>query len=77
MREGQPVRLTSKEWGVFETLLRRKAQIVPKESLEAAIYAYGEEVESNALEAHISRLRSKLGKALIVTHRGMGYALTS
>jgi two-component system, OmpR family, response regulator len=76
-RAAEPVRLTAKEWGVFETLLRRKSQIVPKESLEAAIYAYGEEVESNALEAHISRLRTKLGKDLIVTHRGMGYALTS
>lgn len=77
MRAADPVRLTAKEWGVFETLLRRKSQIVPKESLEAAIYAYGEEVESNALEAHISRLRTKLGKDLIVTHRGMGYALAS
>jgi|TARA_R110000751_G_scaffold54091_1_gene116574 two-component system OmpR family response regulator len=76
IRAGQPVRLTAKEWGVFETLLRRKSQIVPKESLEASIYAYGEEIESNALEAHISRLRTKLGKDLIVTHRGMGYALT-
>jgi two-component system OmpR family response regulator len=77
MRAEQPVRLTAKEWGVFETLLRRKPQIVPKESLEAAIYDYGEEVESNAIEAHISRLRTKLGKDLIATHRGLGYALTS
>lgn len=75
-RNGQPVRLTAKEWGVLEVLLRRKSQIVAKDSLEAAIYAYGEEVESNALEAHISRLRTKLGKDLIVTHRGMGYALS-
>lgn len=74
-RAGQAIRLTAKEWGVLEVLLRRKSKIVPKESLEAAIYAYGEEVESNALEAHISRLRSKLGKDLIVTHRGMGYTL--
>lgn len=77
LRNGQPVKLTSKEWGVFEVLVRRKSKIVPKESLEAAIYAYGEEVESNALEAHISRLRSKLGKDLIVTHRGLGYTLNA
>lgn len=75
MRGGKPIRLTAKEWGVLEVLLRRKSKIVPKESLELAIYAYGEEVESNALEAHISRLRAKLGKDLIVTHRGMGYTL--
>ncbi len=75
LRDGQSVRLTAKEWGVLEVLLRRKSKIVPKESLEAAIYAFGSEVESNALEAHISRLRSKLGKDLIVTHRGIGYML--
>jgi two-component system OmpR family response regulator len=74
-RAGVPIRLTAKEWGLLEILVRRNAKIVPKASLEAAIYAFGEEVESNALEAHISRLRSKLGKDLIVTHRGMGYTL--
>ena len=74
-RAGVPVRLTAKEWGLLEALLRRKSRIVPKESLEAAIYPYGAEVESNALEAHISRLRMKLGRDLIVTHRGMGYKL--
>lgn len=74
-REGKNIRLTAKEWGIFETLLRRKSKIVPKDILETAVYAYGEEVESNALEAHISRLRAKLGKDVIVTHRGMGYML--
>jgi two-component system OmpR family response regulator len=74
-RAGQAVRLTAREWGVLEVLLRRKPQIVAKENLEAAIYAYGEEIESNAIEAHISRLRTKLGKDLIVTHRGLGYTL--
>lgn len=75
LREGKAIRLTAKEWNILEVLLRRKSKIVPKESIETAIYAYGEEVESNALEAHISRLRAKLGKDLIVTHRGMGYTL--
>lgn len=74
-RGDQEIHLTAKEWGILETLLRRKSRIVPKESLEAAIYSFGEEVESNALEAHISRLRAKLGKDLIVTHRGMGYLI--
>ncbi len=74
-RAGEPIRLTAKEWQVFETLMRRKSKIVPKDSLEAALYAYDEDVESNALEAHISRLRAKLGKDLIKTHRGLGYRL--
>lgn len=74
-RNGETIRLTAKEWGVLDALLRRKSKIVTRESLESAIYAYGSEVESNALEAHISRLRMKLGKDLIITHRGIGYML--
>ncbi len=76
-RNGRAIRLTAKEWGVLEVLIRRRAKIVPKAALELAIYAHGEEVESNALEAHMSRLRTKLGKDLIVTHRGMGYELVA
>lgn len=75
-RAGAPVRLTAKEWSVFEVLFRRTSKIVPKASLEAAVYAFGEELESNAIEAHISRLRAKLGKDLIITHRGLGYMLS-
>lgn len=74
-RAGAPVKLTAKEWGVFECLLLRRTKIVPKDTLEQALYAFGDEVESNAIEAHISRLRGKLGKELIVTHRGLGYRL--
>jgi len=74
-RAGAPVKLTAKEWGVFACLLLRRTKIVPKDTLEQALYAFGDEVESNAIEAHISRLRGKLGKELIVTHRGLGYRL--
>lgn len=74
-RDGTTIRLTAKEWGLLETLVRRRTKIVPKDGLEAAIYSFGDEVESNALEAHISRLRSKLAKDVIVTHRGLGYGI--
>ncbi len=76
-RGEHPISLTAKEWGVLEALLTRKSRIVSKQQLEAAIYGFGEEVESNALEAHISRLRAKLGRDLIVTHRGIGYMLAA
>ena len=52
-RAGAPVKLTAKEWGVFECLLLRRTKIVPKDTLEQALYAFGDEVESNAIEAHI------------------------
>lgn len=76
LRNGEPVLLTATEWALVECLLRRKGNVVSKTALEEAIYCFGKEVESNSIEAHISRLRSKLGKDSIVTHRGLGYSLT-
>jgi two-component system OmpR family response regulator len=32
-------------------------------------------VESNTIEVHVSRLRKKLGAAIIETERGLGYRL--
>ena len=43
--------------------------------LENAVYGFGEEVESNAIEAHVSRLRAKLGRAAVETVRGFGYRM--
>ena len=49
--------------------------IVTKLDLEDAPYGFGDEVESNAIEAHVSRLRAKLGRACIETVRGFGYRM--
>lgn len=76
-RAGVDIALTAKEWSLMECLLRRKYGIVSKAVLEEALYAFGKEIESNSIEAHVSRLRAKLGKDVIVTHRGLGYGLAS
>lgn len=70
---GQAVDLTAREWGVLSTLVQRRGQVVSKRVLEDALYAFGEEVESNAVEVYVSRLRKKLGHTLIRTQRGLGY----
>jgi two-component system OmpR family response regulator len=74
-RDGAPVALTAREWALFETLLRRPGRLVSKASLEETLYAFDDEVESNAIEVHVSRLRKKLGRAAIKTERGLGYRL--
>lgn len=57
--------------------MRRPGAIVSKTSLEGSIYAWGEEVESNTIEVHISNLRKKLGADRIITVRGVGYRVDS
>jgi len=73
--EGRRVDLTAREWAIFEALLRRPGAIVSKEQLEDALYSFDQEVESNTIEVHVSRLRKKLGKDAITTIRGVGYRL--
>ncbi|MEZ5590235.1 MAG: winged helix-turn-helix domain-containing protein [Gammaproteobacteria bacterium] len=45
--------------------------------LEQSLYAWGDEIESNAIEVHIHHLRRKLSPALIRTIRGVGYMLAA
>lgn len=74
-RQGQPVRLTAREWALFEALLLRPDQLLSKSQLEEKLYAFESEIESNSIEVHVSRLRKKLGAHVIKTERGMGYRL--
>lgn len=69
------VPLTAREWALLECLARRPGAIVSKSQVEDALYAMGSEVESNAVEVYVSRLRKKLGSAVIETVRGLGYRL--
>lgn len=74
-RDGRPVQLTAREWALFEAFLARPGQLLSKTQLEEKLYAFDAEVESNTIEVHVSRLRKKLGSAVIETERGMGYRL--
>jgi two-component system OmpR family response regulator len=73
MRKGSAADLTGREWAVLERLLRRPGAIVSKSELEDTLYAFGSEIESNAVEVYVSRLRRKLGAETITTVRGLGY----
>jgi DNA-binding response OmpR family regulator len=39
------------------------------------LYAWGEEVSSNAIEVHVHHLRKKFGSDFIKTVRGVGYTV--
>ncbi|MDB5397077.1 MAG: response regulator with CheY-like receiver domain and winged-helix DNA-binding domain [Rhodospirillales bacterium] len=73
---GTSVEVTAREWAVLDVLLRRPNSTVSKEAIEDALYAFGSEIESNAIEVYISRIRRKFGRDFIRTVRGLGYSLT-
>ena len=70
---GQPVELTAREWAIWEALVLRAGRIVSKSDLEALVCGFDSDLASNALEVHVFKLRSKLGKHAIETIRGLGY----
>lgn len=72
---GRAVTLTAREWVLFEAFLQRPGQVLSKGQLEERLYAFGDGVESNAIEVHVSRLRKKLGAWAIKTEWGLGYRL--
>ena len=74
-REGRAIQLTAREWALFEAFITRPGRLLSKAQLEEKLYAFDAEVESNTIEVHVSRLRKKLGPAIIETERGLGYRL--
>ncbi|WP_029043439.1 MULTISPECIES: response regulator transcription factor [Cupriavidus] len=73
MVNGKDAGLTAREWAVLERLVRHRGAIVTKGEIEDSLYEFGAEIESNAVEVYVSRLRRKLGKDFVNTVRGLGY----
>lgn len=70
---GEAVSLTSREFDLLNVLLGAAGRVLTRRVLEEHLYAWGDAVESNALEVHVHHLRRKLGNELIRTVRGVGY----
>jgi two-component system OmpR family response regulator len=74
---GKPVDLTAREWAVLERLVRHPHAMVTKSEIEGSLYEFGAEIDSNAVEVYVSRLRKKLGRDTIKTMRGAGYKVSA
>lgn len=70
-----PVDLSAKEIAILELLLTHPKKVHSRASLEDKIYGWNQDIESNAIEVHIHRLRKKFGNQFILTKRGIGYFL--
>ncbi len=71
--QGQPVNLPRKEFLLLHELLAQPGRVLTRDKLQQALYGWGEELESNALEVHVHHLRKKFFSELIRTVRGVGY----
>ena len=73
---GAPVRLSGREFALFQALMMRPGAILSRSELEDRIYDWNEEVESNAVEFLIHSLRRKLGSDTIKNVRGVGWMVS-
>lgn len=71
----KPVELSAKEFALLHALMLNAGKVLSRAKLEEQLYAWGDEVESNAVEVHIHHLRRKLFPELIETIRGVGYLM--
>jgi len=70
---GARVVLPAREFALLHALIERPGTILTRAQLEERIYGWGEEVESNAIDALIYNVRKKLGKDVIRNLRGAGW----
>ena len=78
-RAGQTIDLLPREFGLLEHLLRRKGRVQTRTMLLEGVWNIHFDPQTNVVETHISRLRSKVDKPfnrdLILTVRGSGYKI--
>jgi two-component system OmpR family response regulator/two-component system response regulator QseB len=72
---GLPVELSVREYALLQELMLNAGRVLSREQLAQRLYAWGEEIESNAIEVHVHHLRRKLAPELLRTVRGVGYML--
>jgi two-component system OmpR family response regulator len=78
-RGGKPIDLQPREFQLLEFLLRHAGQVVTRTMLLEGVWDYHFDPQTNVIDVHISRLRSKIDKGferpLLHTVRGAGYRL--
>jgi len=73
--DGEPVRLTRREFELLRYLVQNKNRVVSRDRLLERVWGYDRLVETRSVDVHVGRLRNKLGEAgrQIETVVGLGY----
>lgn len=78
-RGDQVIELQPREFRLLEFLMRHAGQVVTRTMLLEHVWDYHFDPQTNVIDVHISRLRSKIdkgyGKPLLHTVRGAGYMM--
>jgi len=80
--EGNPLRLTPKEFDLLAYLAQHTGRVVPREEIVTAVWGEQLCASSRSLDVHIGRLRRKIeadpyNPQLLITVPGVGYRLAA
>ena len=73
--DGQPVRLTRREYELLRFLVENRNRVISRDRLLERVWGYDRSIETRSIDVHVGRLRAKLGRAgpQIETVVGLGY----
>src|SRR5690606_7890937 len=78
-RAGRKIELEPREFQLLEILMRHAGQVVTRTMLLEGVWDYHFDPQTNVIDVHVSRLRSKIDRdfpvPLLHTVRGAGYRL--
>lgn len=78
-REGREIHLQPREFALLEQLMRHAGKVVTRTMFLESIWGFHFDPQTNIVESHLSRLRSKLNEGFdrdpIETLRGVGYRM--
>ncbi|MCD7843457.1 MAG: winged helix-turn-helix domain-containing protein, partial [Clostridiales bacterium] len=79
LMNGRPVELTRREFDLLCCLMEHRGKVLSRSTLLNMVWGYEYAGETNTVDVYIRFLRSKidarLGRKLIETVRGVGYAI--
>ncbi|WP_028207329.1 winged helix-turn-helix domain-containing protein [Paraburkholderia nodosa] len=73
---GAVLDLVPREFSLLRALIEEPERVFTHHELLGKVYGPDDEIDSNAIEVHVHRLRQKIGAERIVTVRGVGYRLS-
>jgi two-component system, OmpR family, response regulator len=80
-RDGKPIDLRPREYGLLEYLLRNQGRVLTKTMILSHVWGYNFDPGTNVVDVLVSRLREKIDRdfepKLLHTVRGVGYVLKS
>ena len=75
--DGVEVALTGREYALVSMLAQYRDRVFTRAQLYEHLFDEMDDSSSNLLDVHVSNVRKKLGKDIIVTRRGHGYGIRS